>query len=85
MPSQSLDVDLQIGIVESKNQIKIGACFTKTIDKILIDKSIQLLAINTTEVPITIEQNTLTATFTKFTTEQARSLIPLEPKLQETD
>ena len=48
-------------------------------------KQIQLMAINTTEVSIIIESNTLPATFTIITPEQARYLIPLEPMLLDTD
>ena len=43
------------------------------------------MAFNTTEVPITIERNSLPATFTIVTPNQAHYLIPKEPKLLETD
>ena len=51
----------------------------------LNDKPIQLMAIKTTEVPITKERKTLPATFTIITPEQARYLIAIEPKFLETD
>ena len=85
MPYQPLEADLQIGILEPTTKLgNIGVCLTSTIDKMLKDKAIQLMAINTTDVPITIERNTLPATFTIITPEQARYRIPLEPKLLET-
>ena len=85
-PCQPLEADHQIGIVEPTTKLEnIGVCLTSTINKMLKDKPIHLMAINTTEVPITIERNTLPATFTIITPEQARYLIPLEPKLLETD
>ena len=84
MPYQPLEAANQIGIVEPTTKLEnIGVCLTSTIDKMLNDKPIQLFAINTTEIPITIERNTLPATFTIITPEQARYLIPLEPKLLE--
>ena len=86
MPYQPLEADHQIGIVEPTTKLEnIGVSLTSTIDKMLKNKPIQLMAINTTEVPITIERNKLHATFTITTPEQDRYLIPLEPKLQETD
>ena len=85
MHYQPLDADHQIGIVEPTTKFKnIGVCRTSTIDKILKDKPIQLMAINTTEVPITVERNALPATFTIITPEKAHNLIPLEPKLLKT-
>ena len=40
-----------------------------------------MIAINSTEVPIHIRKNSSVATFSVLTPEQARYLIPLEPKL----
>ena len=45
------------------------------------NKTTNLLAINTTEVPLHIRQDSPVATFEIITPEQARYLIPLEPKL----
>ena len=86
MPYQPLEADHQIGIEEPTTKLENkGVCLTKTIDEMLQDKPIQLKAFKTTQVPITIKRNTLPATFTKITPEQARYLIPLEPKLLETN
>ena len=50
MPYQPLEVDHQIGIVEPTTKLEnIGVCLTRTINKMLKDKPIQLMAINTTE------------------------------------
>ena len=86
MPYQPLKADHQIGVVEPTTKLEnIVVCPASTIDKMLKYKPIQLMAINTMEVPITIEKNTLPATFTIISPEQARYLIPLEPKLLETN
>ena len=59
MPYQPLEADHQIGIVEPTTKLEnIGVCLTSTINKMLKDKPIQLMAINTTEVPITIARHT---------------------------
>ena len=47
MPCQPLEADHQIGIVEPTTKFEnISVCLTSTIDKMLKDKPIQLMAIN---------------------------------------
>ena len=86
MSYQPLEADHQIGIVEPTTKFeRIGVCLTSTIEKMLTDEPIKLMAINTTEVPIAIERNTQPATFMIITLQQARYLIQLELKLLESN
>ena len=62
---------------------KLGLGLTSTIDKLTKNQTTTLLAINTTEVPLHIRQDSPVATFEIIAPEQARYLIPLEPKLSQ--
>ena len=56
----------------------MGLCLTSTLDKLTKSQTTTLLAINTTEVPLQIRQDSPVAIISP---EKARYLIPLEPKL----
>ena len=82
IPSEETDAQEQIGLVEPTVKFeKLGLGLTSTLDKLTKNKTTTLLAINTTEVPLYIRQDSPVATFEIITPEQARYLIPLEPKL----
>ena len=82
IPSEETDAQEQIGLVEPTVKFeKMGLGLTSTLDKLTKNKTTTLLAINTTEVPLHIRQDSPVATFEIITPEQARYLIPLEPKL----
>ena len=82
IPSEETDAQEQIGLVEPTVKFeKLGLGLTSTLDKLTKNKTTTLLAINTTEVPLHIRQDSPVATFEIITPEQARYLIPLEPKL----
>ena len=59
----------------------MGLGLTSTLDKLTKNQTTPLLAINTTEVPLHIRQDSPVATFEIITPEPARYLILLEPKL----
>ena len=81
-PDNEITVESQIGIVEPTIKFeKLGLCLTSSIDKLQKNEPLFMIAINSTEVPIHIRKNSSVATFSVLTPEQARYLIPLEPKL----
>ena len=82
IPSEETDAQEQIGLVEPTVKFeKLGLGLTSKLDKLTKNKTTTLLAISTTEVPLHIRQDSPVATFEIITPEQARYLIPLEPKL----
>ena len=81
IPSEESDAQEQIGLVEPTAKFeKLVLGLTSTLEK-LKNRTTTLLAINTTENPLHIRQNSPVITFEIITPEQARYLIPLEPKL----
>ena len=81
-PDNDITVESQIGIVEPTIKFeKLGLCLTSSIDKLQKNEPLFMIAINSTEVPIHIGKNSAVATFSVLTPEHERYLIPLEPKL----
>ena len=72
----------QNGLVESTVKFeKLGLGLKSTLGKLTKNQTTTLLAINTTEGPLHIRQDSPVSTFEFITPEQARYLIPLEPKI----
>ena len=61
--------------------VKLGLGLTSALDKLTKNQTTTLFAIITTEVPLHNRQDFSAATTEIVTPEQARCLIPLEPKL----
>ena len=74
IPSEETDAQEQIGLVEPTGKFeKLGLGLTSTLDK-LKNKTTTLLAINTTEVPLHIRQDSPVATFEIITPIPASTL-----------